>query len=147
MLLKEMVLGNGLFRHSSPPVLPLPTSSVPSLSYQSYPVFSLYPFLLPLTLPPFLNTARRSGGALQSSPAGLGRSPSDKTLFVHFQTEICETFVTGIINSYFTVHLPFQNKDNKIHVGATWGHGPHNVDAYGHQVVGHNGSLLTIFYW
>ena len=70
-----------LFRHFSPPA-PLPFS-VPSLICRSPAVFS--PFLLPLSLTPILNPARRSRDRCNlSSPSGSGRSPASKRCWCIF---------------------------------------------------------------
>jgi len=53
-------------------------------------------------------------------------------LLVHFQAEICATFVTGLmINSYFYSTFDSFKNDNKSPVGKTRGHCPHDFLARG----------------
>ena len=122
-----------LFRPSSFPC-PFFASSVllPQLSTSS----CVFLFLIRLSLSPLLNPAR--SGERCKLPQRVRVVPALLTLLVHFQAEICPTFVTDLmINSYFTAHFTLLKMTTKVlwwRLGGIapatfwpWGRSPLNV--------------------
>jgi len=105
----EMIVGTRFLLPFSPPLF---RPSSPSL-LRPFFVFSVllpqlsmvhpscvFPFLLRLSLSPLLNPAIGGLGERCKLPQRVPAEPGRQT--VHFQAEVCVTFVTGLmINSYF----------------------------------------------